>query len=78
MPPRTSAPANDAWEGVFSGMAGIWLALSLIKFGNPVILDHRITAPASLDELLISPWPVAWGYGLLALVALLGLKFWRC
>ena len=77
MPPRNSAPANDAWEGVFSGMAGIWLALSLIKFGNPVILDHRITAPASLDELLISPWPVAWGYGLLALVALLGLKFWR-
>lgn len=74
---RKSEPAVDPWEGVFAGAAGLWLALALIKFGNPVILDQQIHAPANLDELLIHSWPVAWGYALLALVFIVGCKFWR-
>jgi hypothetical protein len=76
---RKLAPAVDASEGVFAGAVGLWLALSLIKFGNPVIFDQQIHAPGNLDELLISPWPITWGYALLALVFLGGSKFceWR-
>ena len=55
----------------------MWLALALIKFGNPVILDNQIDAPRSWDELLLHPWPVAWGHVLLGGVVLLGLRIWR-
>jgi len=72
---RKSEPVIDAWEYVFTGGVGVWLALALIKFGNPIILDQQIRAPANLDELLIQPWPVAWGYALLAFVFIVG---WRC
>ncbi len=51
--------------------------MALIKFGNPVILDQHISAPANREELLLHAWPVAWGYALLAGVVLLGLRFWR-
>jgi O-antigen ligase len=74
---RKSEPAIDAWEGVFAGTVGLWLALALIKFGNPVTLNQHIQTPANLDELLINSWPIAWGYALLALVLIVGCKFWR-
>lgn len=74
---RKSESPVDAWEGVFAGTVGLWVALALIKFGNPVILDQQIHAPANLDELLINPWPIAWGYALLALVFIVGSKFWK-
>jgi hypothetical protein len=74
---RKSESTVDTWEGVFAGTVGLWVALSLIKFGNPVILDGQIHAPANLDELLISPWPIACGYALLALVFIVGSKFWK-
>ena len=72
-----SKPAVGAWEGVFAGAVGLWLALALIKFGNPVILDQQIQAPSNLDELLINSWPIAWGYALLAIIFIVGCKFWR-
>jgi hypothetical protein len=75
---RKSEPPVDVWEAVFAGAAGLWLALALLKFGNPVILHEQIPRPTSLDELLIQPWPLSWGYALLALVFLAGFKFWRC
>jgi hypothetical protein len=74
---RKSEPTVDAWEGVFAGASGLWLALALIKFGNPVILDQQIQAPADLDELLINSWPVVWGYALLALVLIVSWRFWQ-
>jgi hypothetical protein len=72
-----SEPVVDAWEGVFAGAAGLWLALALLKFGNPVILHEQIAVPTSFDELLINPWPIAWGYALLALVFIASCKFWQ-
>lgn len=80
MPSKTSASTRENWEGLFSGIAGLWLALTLIKFGNPVILGQQIQAPTSQDEMLLAPWPMAWGYMLLSLaliVGLLGLRFWN-
>ena len=77
MPSKPVDSANENLEGIFSGAAGLWLALALIKFGNPVILGQQIQAPASREELVLYPWPVAWGYALLGFVFLLGLRFWR-
>ena len=56
----------------FACLGGVLLGLSLLKLGNPVILDRLVRPPTSLWEALFEPWPVAWGYGLLAVVALLG------
>ena len=77
MPSKSAVASNESWEGLFAGAAGLWLALALIKFGNPVILSQQIQAPANREELLLAPWPVSWGYALLGLVVLLGLRFWR-
>jgi hypothetical protein len=72
-----SEPADEAWAVVFSGAVGVWLALALIKFGNPVILEQQIQAPATREEFLIFPWPMTWGYVLFAAAALCGWKYWR-
>jgi len=74
---RKSEPNADAWEGVFAGAVGLWLALALLKFGNPVVLHQQITVPTNLDELRINPWPISWGYALFALVFIAGCKYWR-
>ncbi len=74
--PASAAPSARDWESLFGGAAGLFLALGLLKFGNPVIFDKEISAPKDLFELLLMPWPVAWGYGLLVAVLLLGLKVW--
>jgi len=68
---------NTEWEGVFSGLVGLWLALALLKFGNPVILDQQMEAPVGRDAVLLSPWPMSWGYLLCGLVFLVSLRFWR-
>ena len=74
---RNTEPASHARESIFAGAAGLWIALALIKFGNPVILDYQIPPPANLDELWIQSWPVAWAYALLALVLIAGIRLWR-
>jgi hypothetical protein len=51
-------------------MAGLFVALALLKFGNPCILDRMIEAPRSLLEAWFQAWPIAPGYfGLLVLSA---------
>jgi O-antigen ligase len=77
MPPREASQSTEPREGIFAGAVGLWLALALIKFGNPVILADQIAAPTDRDELLFAPWPLEWGYVLLALCVLLGLGFYR-
>lgn len=39
---------------------GLFLGLCLWKFGNPVILDHKISAPVTPAEFLNDPWPLHW------------------
>src|SRR5215813_6714030 len=68
---------SSQWEGIFSGATGLWLALALLKFGNPVILDAQIQAPASPVEWLLQPWPIVWGYAFLCGLLLLGFSVWR-
>ena len=63
------------WQNVFAAGAGLWLAVALIKFGNPVILDHQVTAPTSFSEALMVSWPALWAYCLSITVLIIG---WDC
>ena len=58
---------------------GIFLGLCVWKFGNPVILDHKISAPASWAEFLNEPWPPHWAGWIFLPLALIGgsLAAWK-
>ncbi len=64
-PKRTlPAPARSNLDSYFALLAGLFLALGLVKWGNPVILDSKIEPPQNLLELLFQSWPTQWGYWL--------------
>ena len=65
---KTSSGARNPKELLFLLAAGIWIGLSLLKFGNPVIFGSMITPPANLAEFIFVAWPVTWSYVVLALV----------
>lgn len=74
---NTARTAFARWrEGAgaetFSALFGALLGLSLLKFGNPVVMEKFITSPQGFYDWLISPWPLAIGYWLLLPVAVLG------
>jgi O-antigen ligase len=55
----------------FALVFGLFLGLCLWKFGNPVILDHKVAAPNSLAEWLDFAWPPHWAnWILLPLIAM--------
>ena len=35
-------------QNIFAALAGAYVGLSLLKFGNPAILDHLIAPPSGL------------------------------
>ncbi len=51
---------------------GLFLGLCIWKFGNPVILDHKISAPNSPTEFLNEPWPLHWANWILLPLAIVG------
>lgn len=74
--PKPKLQAPELRRAVFGGVSGGFLGLSLLKFGNPVILDVYVVAPTNGYELALQPWPILWGYGLWVAVALAGLLCW--
>ena len=54
---------------------GFFLGLCILKFGNPVILDHKIPAPRLLSEWLQEPWPPHWAGWIFLPFAILGASF---
>src|SRR5262249_4501327 len=76
MTPGPEATRHDHALSLYGGAIGLWVALALIKFGNPVILDREVPAPANSTELLIASWPARWGYALTITVGLAG-GLWR-
>ena len=64
VPDRHARPWLVAW--------GALLGLSLLKFGNPVVLDRQIPVPASMAEAFADPWPVRWALVLGALLLIAG------
>lgn len=55
---------------IYALVFGLFLGLALLKFGNPVILDHQVLPPKDLGEALEVSWPVKWGNTLLFVLAL--------
>lgn len=51
---------------------GLFLALTLLKFGNPPIMAKFVDRPVGLLQWLITAWPLDVGYGLLGGVVVVG------
>ncbi len=69
----TREPAEKVLPGIFAGLFGCLLGLSLLKFGNPAIMERFVTQPTNIYEWIFTPWPAVIGYWLLGVVAMVGL-----
>jgi hypothetical protein len=58
--------------GLYALAFGLFLGLAILKFGNPVILDQKITPPVSPAEFWADAWPPHWGNWILLPLALAG------
>lgn len=67
--------APEAGAKVFPLFCGLMLGLGMLKFGNPVIFDSMVERPNNALEAVYVAWPIAWGYALLALVALTSIRY---
>ena len=73
-PPPTQPTAPARLPTIFAALFGAFLALALLKFGNPPIMEKYVAKPANIYEFLLgSPWPIQWAYALLLIVLILGL-----
>ena len=66
---------NLAATKLYTFAFGLFLGLCIWKFGNPVILDQKISAPVTSDEFLNYAWPLHWANWIL--LPLVGLGVWR-
>lgn len=82
--PEKKEAVPEAVEGerrargkIFALAAGVWVGMSLVKLGNPVIFDRMITPPKNLAEFIFTSWPVGWGYLICGVVAIASLAVLR-
>jgi len=59
-------------QEVYALIFGLFLGLCIWKFGNPVILDHIISTPATLSDFVADAWPTHWANWILTLLAAWG------
>ena len=65
---------DQGLSDLFTALFGAFLGLTLIKFGNPPIMEKWVTAPSNAYEFVLgNPWPIAWAYGLLGVLVIIGL-----
>lgn len=57
---------------IFAAVAGFFFFITLLKWGNPVILDNQVAPPENIYEFLYQTWPVNWGYVCLIPVVVIG------
>lgn len=58
---------------VYALLFGLFLGLSLLKFGNPVVLDSKIARPGTVSDWWQYAWPPGWAVWFLIPVAVLGI-----
>jgi hypothetical protein len=68
MKPEKKYAATEIYALAF----GLFLGLAFWKFGNPVILDHKIISPASPSEFWADAWPIHWANWIFLPLALAG------
>jgi len=66
-----SASKSPLMEGYALGF-GLFLGLTILKFGNPVILDNQIAPPVSFSDYLNDAWPTHWAVWIFLPLALAG------
>ena len=54
------AESESTANRIYALAFGLFLGLCLWKFGNPVILDHKIDPPATPAEFWAGAWPTHW------------------
>ncbi|HEY5298444.1 MAG TPA: O-antigen ligase family protein [Verrucomicrobiae bacterium] len=69
-----SAPTQKKINGIeFYALAfGLFLGLTIWKFGNPVILDREISPPVSLSDFWNDAWPTHWANWIFLPLAIVG------
>jgi hypothetical protein len=72
--PKKSPGAGCRISGphVYAVAFGLFLGLAIVKFGNPVILDHKTAPPENFAQVWSYSWPVQWAYWLFIPLALIG------
>src|SRR5665213_1427528 len=53
-------PRPSTLDRFYALAFGLSLGLCIWKFGNPVILDQKISAPVTPSDFLNEPWPTHW------------------
>src|SRR5262245_31395229 len=72
---ETNAGRSINRKKLFATCFGLFLGLSLLKFGNPPIMEKWVTPPQGAYEFFLgSPWPISWAYGILGCVTLIGVS----
>ena len=64
---------NHSGPGLFAFVAGLFLFVSILKFGNPVILDDILVPPENFLAAVFESWRVEWGYWLMLPLIVTGL-----
>lgn len=72
-PPPLAPPAESPLAKWFSLLFGAFLGLTLVKFGNAVIMERFFERPTNGWEWFFNPWPFNLAYGILVALGLLGL-----
>src|SRR5271154_1704264 len=65
-------PRPSTLDHLYALVFGLFLGLAILKFGNPVILDHKIIPPNSLSDFWNDAWPTHWAGWILLPLAFSG------
>lgn len=72
-PNPAESGSDEMFQRLIAGMCGAFFGLSLLKFGNPVVMDKFVEWPGNPYAWVLNPWPVAISYWLLAVVVAVGI-----
>lgn len=70
LPPQKKAPPIDLHLRCWAIVSGLFIAIALLKFGTPHVLDYLITTPNTSLEWLFFSWPIPIAYALLVVLGL--------
>lgn len=76
--PGTMPVAWTTGRELYLIILGLFLGLSVIKFGNPVVLDAVVPAPNTISDAWSWAWPPHWSLTLVWIIALPGAWFVFC
>ena len=73
-PKPVGAQGGELLPSIFAALFGTFLGLTMLKFGNPPIMEKWANTPTQFWEFVFGyPWPTAWAYWMLGLVGVFGM-----